>query len=54
MRRAPSAIVPAVSGAMPVTALISVVLPAPLGPMRPSVCPGCTVKDTSSSATTPP
>src|SRR5882672_5886697 len=39
---------------MPVIALKAVVLPAPLGPMRPRISPSYRVKLTSSSATTPP
>src|SRR5713226_7516993 len=34
--------------------LKSVVLPAPLGPIRPTTSPASTVKETRSSATTPP
>src|SRR4029450_6906861 len=34
--------------------LNSVVLPAPLGPMRPTICPSATSKLTSSRATMPP
>src|SRR5881628_3178461 len=37
-----------------VMTLNSVVLPAPLGPMRPTTCPASTPNDTRSSATTPP
>src|SRR6266852_5488555 len=35
-------------------ALNAVVLPAPLGPMRLVIVPGCTLKDTPASARTPP
>jgi hypothetical protein len=38
----------------PLTASMSVVLPAPLGPMSPTTSPGATVRSTPSSATTPP
>ena len=38
---------PPVGRKMPVTQLNSVVLPAPLGPMIPKICPGRTVSETS-------
>jgi hypothetical protein len=34
--------------------LKSVVLPAPFGPIRPTIWPDCTSKETPSSATIPP
>ena len=40
----------AVTGTKPVTASMSVVLPAPLGPIRPTTSPGRTSIDTSSTA----
>ena len=42
------------AGAKPVTVPITLVLPAPLGPMRPTIWPGSTRSDTSLTATTPP
>src|SRR5687767_5625640 len=39
---------------MPVTALKQVVLPAPLGPIRPRISPSSMWKVTSSSAVSPP
>jgi hypothetical protein len=33
---------------------MAVVFPAPLGPMKPNICPSRTVKETSSKATTSP
>jgi len=44
---------PLVAGSSPVTTLISVVLPDPLGPMRPRISPVLTVKLTSSRAFRP-
>jgi hypothetical protein len=41
-------------GVKPVTASINVVLPAPFGPISPTICPGSTVIETSSTAVTPP
>ena len=38
----------------PVIASISVVLPAPFGPIRPTISPALTVTETSLTATTPP
>src|SRR6266566_3326353 len=38
----------------PLIASMSVDLPAPLGPMRPTISPGETVSDTPSTAVTPP
>src|SRR5687768_14072735 len=35
-------------------ALNNVVLPAPFGPIRPTISPGSTVRSTASSATSPP
>src|SRR5262245_29508636 len=39
---------------MPVSRLTSVVLPAPLGPIRPRISPGATEKSTALVATSPP
>src|SRR5690554_1559231 len=41
-------------GTKPVTALKRVVLPAPLGPMRPRISDGLSDRETLSTATTPP
>ena len=49
-----SANVPADGLTKPVTASITVVLPAPFGPIRPTTSPGLTSNDTSFTATTPP
>ena len=54
MRRSSSAIDPPLTGTKPVTASMSVVLPAPFGPIRPTTSPGRTSIDTSSTATTEP
>ncbi len=43
-----------VNGTKPVTASISVVLPAPFGPIRPSSSPSRTSRSTASRAWTPP
>src|ERR1700722_16426606 len=45
---------PVVAASTPSTMLMVVVLPAPLGPSRPTISPRPTVNDTSSSATTLP
>src|SRR5579885_1363105 len=45
---------PAAIAALPVTALKSVVLPAPLGPMRAQTSPAATAKETASTALRPP
>ena len=42
--------VPAVGGSVPATMLNSVVLPAPLGPIRPVIVPAPTVRSTPSTA----
>src|SRR5690242_17501897 len=39
---------------MPVTALKTVVLPAPFGPMTEKICPGSTVRSTAFTAVIPP
>ena len=49
-----SVTVPEASGVKPVTASMSVVLPAPFGPIRPVIRPGLTSSETSSTATTAP
>src|SRR5690606_7531538 len=46
--------VPAATGANPVMALNSVDLPAPFGPIRPSICPWFKANETSLTATSPP
>src|SRR5258705_10995033 len=46
--------VPAVGGSAPEMQLKSVVLPEPLGPMRPRISPSRTSKDTPFSAVKPP
>src|SRR5437763_15657430 len=45
---------PDVGSCRPVMTLNNVVLPAPLGPMRPVTRPGSAVRATSCRATTPP
>ena len=45
---------PADGRTTPVTALISEVLPAPLGPINPTTVPAGTRNETSSNAATPP
>ena len=45
---------PASGVSMPVSRLTKVVLPAPLGPMRPRISPGASVMLTSLLATRPP
>ena len=50
-RRSSRRIDPRVAGTKPVTASIRVVLPAPLGPIRPTTSPGLTSMVTSSTAT---
>ena len=45
---------PRLAGTKPVTASMSVVLPAPFGPIRPTTSPGFTSNDTSLTATTEP
>ena len=52
--RASSSIRPDDGFTNPVTASMTVVLPAPLGPIRPTTSPGPTSKDTSRTATTLP
>ena len=51
MRRSSSEIDPPLTGTKPVTASMSVVFPAPFGPIRPTTSPGRTSIDTSSTAT---
>src|ERR1700730_14997284 len=46
--------VPDWKGTYPVMTLTNVVLPAPLGPMRPWIAPFSTSSDTPSTARTPP
>jgi len=43
-----------VAGTRPVIASMTVVLPAPLGPIRLTISPGSTFRLTSSTALTPP
>ena len=50
----PTEIVPLVTGSIPVIMLTIVVLPAPLGPIRPMILPAGTSMFTLSDATTPP
>src|SRR6202011_1433292 len=50
----PSWMLPACDGMYPVTRLTSVVLPAPLGPIKPKIVPSSISSDTSSTACTPP
>src|SRR5574340_821906 len=45
---------PAATGALPATALKSVVLPAPFGPITATTSPGARPSETRSRATTPP
>src|SRR5690242_20121213 len=45
---------PDVARAIPVTTSKKVVLPAPLGPAMPKICPVCTATDTASTAVRPP
>ena len=45
---------PSLGANMPVMQLKKVVLPAPLGPIRPTIWPGPTVRSTSRTATSPP
>ncbi len=45
---------PSVGMYMPVRQLKNVVLPAPLGPMSPTISPSCTFMLTSSTAVRPP
>src|SRR5665811_1980953 len=47
-------IVPSDGGVAPAVRLNSVDLPAPFGPIRPTISPGATVMETSLLATTPP
>ena len=54
MRRPSSEIDPSPTATKPVTASMSVVLPAPFGPIRPTTSPGRTSSDTSCTATTEP
>ena len=54
IRRPSRAIAPPEARTNPVTASMRVVLPAPLGPMRPTTSPGATESDTPSTATTEP
>ncbi len=49
-----SSMLPADTLTNPVIASMSVVLPAPFGPIKPRISPGSTLIDTSSRATTPP
>src|SRR6059058_1582300 len=49
-----SRMLPACDGMYPVTRLTSVVLPAPLGPIRPKMVPSSISTDTLSTACTPP
>ncbi len=49
----PAAIVPVASFTWPVMALMSVVLPEPFGPMRPTTSPAATESETWSSARRP-
>ena len=53
MRRPASSMDP-VAAVNPVTASITLVLPAPFGPMSPTIVPLSTRSDTSLTATTPP
>src|SRR5918997_3685275 len=54
-RRAPAKVtLPAVGRSRPDSKLITVVLPAPLGPISPTISPSSTAKETSSTARTPP
>src|SRR5437588_4724139 len=53
MSRPSKARLPALSACIPVIALKSVVLPAPLGPIRPTTSPRLTLSETSSRATSP-
>lgn len=48
----PTEIVPESGSKTPITILMVVVLPAPLGPKRPTISPGRTQKDTPSTAAT--
>ena len=45
---------PSLGAYRPVMQLKKVVLPAPLGPMSPTICPGPTDMSTSRTATSPP
>ena len=49
-----SKMLPSVAEVNPETVSSKVVFPAPFGPIRPSTSPGCRVKLTWSSASTPP
>src|SRR5438067_3237726 len=49
-----SSILPEEGLSAPVMSAKSVVLPAPLGPMKPEICPSATLKLTSFKAATPP
>src|SRR5438876_4057640 len=49
-----SCMLPACDGIYPVTRFTSVVLPAPLGPIKPKMVPSSISRDTSSTACTPP
>ena len=53
MSRPSSSTRPATGFWNPLSTLRKVVLPAPLGPMRPTISPGLTSKSTSSRARTP-
>ena len=54
MSRPSQVIEPAVSRLLPATQSMSVVLPAPFGPSRPTTSPGATCSVTSSRAVNPP
>src|SRR6266478_3265618 len=54
MSRPPKRMTPPSTGRAPDTQLISVVLPEPLGPMRPKRSPALTVRLTRLSAVKPP
>src|SRR5262245_16020221 len=54
MRWSPRSIRPRASGTSPVTALKSVVLPAPFGPITATTSPAATVRLTSDRAASPP
>ena len=49
----PSVTVPLLSGTKPLSAFMSVVLPAPFGPIRPRISPGSSLISTPSTALTP-
>ena len=54
MSTPPKLTAPAIAGAKPLTRSNSVVLPAPLGPIRPRISPGARANDTLSTARMPP